>query len=117
MAVLYRSKSVGEKIASALGATGIPSYWLNRDKKSRFFDPGEDSVKVMTFHSSKGLEFDTVVVAGIGALPLKGQDNAAEARLLYVAMTRAMNHLLLTASQESEFFNRLKEIVGVREAA
>lgn len=117
MAVLYRSKSVGEKIAGAFGAAGIPNHWLNRDRKSRFFDPAEDSVKIMTFHSSKGLEYDTVVVAGIGALPLKGQDNAAEARLLYVAMTRAMNHLLLTASQESEFFNRLKGIVGVREAA
>lgn len=117
MAVLYRSKHMGEKVIAALEKAGVPHYWVNRNSKSRFFDPAQETVKVMTFHASKGLEFDTVVVAGIGSLPLRKEETAAEARLLYVAMTRAMNHLLLTASRESEFFNRLKEIVAVRDAA
>jgi superfamily I DNA/RNA helicase len=29
------------------------------------YDPGQEIVTVLTVHSSKGLEFDTVVLAGI----------------------------------------------------
>lgn len=114
MAVIYRTKKIGVCVVQALEDAGIPTHWVNRDKSSRHFKPDEDSVKVMTFHASKGLEFDTVIVPGIGFLPLD-EDTGAEARLLYVAMTRAMNHLLLTASHDSEFFRRLKEILGARE--
>lgn len=115
MAVIYRSKKIGMAVMEALEAGGVPSHWLNRDSASRHFNPDQDSVKVMTFHASKGLEFDTAIVPGIGYLPFD-DDSAAEARLLYVAMTRAMNHLLLTASHDSEFFHRLKGILGVHEA-
>lgn len=60
---------------------------------------------VSTFHRAKGLEFDRVVVLDPGALKTGGdstnanrrgrrQDPAEEARLLYVAMTRARQELL-----------------------
>lgn len=111
MAVLCRSKYMGQRIAAALASAGVPHHWLNRDARSRFFDPTQDTVKVMTYHSSKGLEFDTVIVAGIGGLPIKTEESADEARLLYVAMTRAMNHLMMTASKESEFYCKLQNII------
>ena len=50
----------------------------------------------MTMHSSKGLEFPVVAIPGIGYMPYTHQDPHDEARLLYVAMTRAMDHLILT---------------------
>ena len=57
----------------------------------------------MTIHMAKGLEFDTVFVAGCseGLLPHARSIDAAdqleeERRLMYVAMTRARHNLFLS---------------------
>jgi superfamily I DNA/RNA helicase len=83
--------------------------WLGDPKERKKFKPSEDSVKIMTMHSSKGLEFPVVAIPGLGFLPLKDMDSREEAKLLYVAMTRAMDYLLLTCHQDSEFVVRVKE--------
>lgn len=67
----------------------------------------DDFVSLMTIHSSKGLEFPIVFVVGLaeGILPLanittqEGLDE--EKRLLYVAITRAMNKLYLSYEERS----------------
>jgi len=61
----------------------------------------------MTIHSSKGLEFPMVIIAGLGFMPLKSLDVVSEAKLLYVAMTRSTEKLLLTSHSETEFTQRL----------
>jgi len=63
----------------------------------------EDRVSLMTVHSAKGLEFDTVIVSGLeerlfphsNAL---GEDDRLEEerRLFYVALTRAKKRLILS---------------------
>ncbi len=61
-------------------------------------------VTLMTVHAAKGLEFDTVFVAGMeeGLFPHQGMGNDAdrdeeeERRLFYVAITRAKARLYLT---------------------
>lgn len=65
-----------------------------------------DSISLMTIHSAKGLEFETVFVAGVeeNILPhLNSKSNQRaleeERRLMYVAMTRAKKDLYLTASK------------------
>jgi DNA helicase-2/ATP-dependent DNA helicase PcrA len=69
------------------------------------WDEQADHVSVMTLHSSKGLEFPVVFVAGLeeGMLPHalaveEGSEEGVEEerRLLYVGMTRAMDELTLT---------------------
>ncbi len=40
-------------------------------------------------------------------MPYKEEEAADDARLLYVAMTRATEHLLMTASKNSVFVQRL----------
>jgi DNA helicase-2/ATP-dependent DNA helicase PcrA len=51
-------------------------------------------ITVSTIHRAKGLEFDRVLVLDPGALPSRGDDDPpAEARLLYVALTRARHDL------------------------
>jgi len=67
------------------------------------WDDSTPSVTLMTLHSAKGLEFDTVFISGLedGLFPLqRGFDDRydpdEERRLCYVGMTRAMNKLFLS---------------------
>lgn len=55
----------------------------------------ENSVKLMTIHRSKGLEFDHVFVAGLenDKFPSSKSDITEEARLFYVAVTRSKKTL------------------------
>ncbi len=84
----------------------------------------QDAVQVLTIHQAKGLEFDTVVVPSLvdGRLPhhrrgggielpaalldapVRAREDqlAEERRLLYVAVTRARERLLLTAAERYE---------------
>lgn len=66
----------------------------------------------MTMHSSKGLEFPVVFIPGSGYLPNAQGDIADEARLLYVAMTRAIEVLVLTGDRRSAFVERLKSALA-----
>ena len=73
----------------------------------------KDAVTLMTLHSAKGLEFDSVFFVGLeeGILPhsrslLSPTDLAEEVRLAYVGITRARKELfLLYALQRSVFGN------------
>ena len=78
-----------------------------RDRSSKRFDSLGDSVKVITLHSSKGLEFPIVAIIGLGSMPHRDENSADDARLLYVGMTRATERLLMTASRDSMFVTRL----------
>jgi superfamily I DNA/RNA helicase len=105
MAVLYKAGFIADEITHALDLLKVPYEWLNnRDSKRN--GSHRDSVKVMTLHSSKGLEFPIVTIAGIGFMPYK-EEESADARLLYVAMTRATEELTMTASRDSVFVQRL----------
>ncbi|MDO9287426.1 MAG: UvrD-helicase domain-containing protein [Thermodesulfovibrionales bacterium] len=72
----------------------------------------ENSVSLMTLHSTKGLEFPVVFVGGLedGLLPyFKALDNkeelAEERRLFYVGMTRAKDILWLTGAKKRRLYN------------
>ena len=99
---------------------------------SLYTDKNEDdkynSVKLMTIHSSKGLEFDTVFVVDISegifpnqrALTEGPKAIEEERRLAYVAFTRAKNklyllengnysHILSSNKTQSRFINEIDE--------
>lgn len=66
-------------------------------------DPDSGAVTLMTLHTAKGLEFDTVAVAGLeeGLLPHSRAATSEfeleeERRLCFVGMTRAKRQLLMT---------------------
>jgi len=72
----------------------------------------ENSVSLMTLHSTKGLEFPVVFVAGLedGLMPyfkaLQNEDEISEERrLFYVGMTRAKNVLWLTGTKKRRLYN------------
>jgi len=82
-------------------------------------EPG-DLVTLMTVHSAKGLEFDTVFSAGLvdGLFPhfrsVEGSDVEEERRLFYVAITRARRNLYLSTFRQREEKGRLKPAVPSR---
>jgi len=76
-------------------------------------DEQKKGVKLMTVHSSKGLEFDCVFVSGLeeDLFPhkkvyedKKSEDGEEERRLFYVALTRAGKKLFLTYAQTRTIF-------------
>lgn len=73
-------------------------------KKSNEEDTG---VRLMTFHSSKGLEFDIVYIIDVneGSVPYKKAKGAdeieEERRMFYVAMTRARHKLFICYCKEN----------------
>ncbi len=106
MAIIYRADFIGEDVVDRFNRARIPTEWLQKNSKSRHLDSSADSVKVMTLHSSKGLEFQVVAIPAIGYQPMNS-DSTEEARLLYVGMTRAMEHLVMTYHVESAFTRKL----------
>ena len=112
MAIIYRANWMGEVAFTELQRVGMPVAWLNQNSSSRNFDPLNPNIKLMTMHTSKGLEFPVVFIPGVGYLPNAQGKTADEARLLYVAMTRAIETLVLTGDRRSIFVERLKGALG-----
>ncbi len=79
-------------------------------------DQNLEAVQLLTMHASKGLEFDTVFIPGLeeGLLPNNlfnpETDIEEEQRLMYVAMTRAKNSLILSHAQSRYLFNRQQKL-------
>lgn len=72
-------------------------------------DKGEDAIRLCTMHGSKGLEFDTVFLidASAPADDDKGtllEDEPAERRLFYVALTRAKERFFVFYSEQPTMF-------------
>lgn len=114
MAIIYRRYGIGQQIGDILARRGIPFQW-QQDKTSSY-SPSHDSVKLITMHSSKGLEFPMVCIPAIGAPAKDEVDVQDEARLLYVAMTRATQELVMTHGTESLLAEKMQKAMGVLQA-
>lgn len=96
------------------------SFWLERllladaqDKQNGEENVLKNEVQLMTFHSSKGLEFDTVFMVGQEEelLPHKNsikEDGGIdeERRLCYVGVTRAKRRLVMTYAKERKIYGK-----------
>jgi superfamily I DNA/RNA helicase len=106
MAILCRHHSEMDMCAEFLRKRKLP-HQLRRNSSS-VFDPAHDSIKVMTLHVSKGLEFPVVALVGAGRMPAEGEDEREEARLFYVGATRATQRLVIGASGGGRFVARVE---------
>ncbi|ADK82589.1 UvrD-helicase domain-containing protein [Sediminispirochaeta smaragdinae] len=77
------------------------------------YDARFQAVSIMTIHAAKGLEFDLVFIPGCedSIIPCtlvgeKSEDVEEERRLLYVAMTRARQELLLSYAAKRTIFGK-----------
>jgi superfamily I DNA/RNA helicase len=85
---------------------------LRQNALATAYDARAEAVALMTMHAAKGLEFPVVFLAGLEEeiLPCTianlHSDVEEERRLLYVAMTRAKESLVLSAAASRTVFNR-----------
>jgi DNA helicase-2/ATP-dependent DNA helicase PcrA len=116
-----RLQNIAELKSSAISfceeneGAGLPEFLeqaaLIADMDS--YEEGEERVVLMTMHSAKGLEFDTVFIVGAeenifpsyrsAADPLEVEE---ERRLAYVAITRAKRKLYVTNAKERLLFGQ-----------
>lgn len=77
-------------------------------------DDDEPRVSLMTVHASKGLEFSTVFVVGLeenifpSAIVSTLRELEEERRLLYVAITRAEKHCILTSAKNRFRYGKME---------
>ncbi len=101
-----------------VGDKGLGSYLqqitLLTDSDQK--DPNADTVKLMTIHAAKGLEFPVVFVGGLeeGLFPNAMSINTREEleeerRLFYVAITRAKGRLYLSYANTRYKFGNLQQ--------
>jgi superfamily I DNA/RNA helicase len=104
MAILCRDFTTMNACASALKQRKLPHQVR---KRSGDFKPNSDAIAVMTMRVSKGLEYSVVALPGVGLMPAEGEDEKDEARVFYVAATRATQRLVIGVSGDGEFGRRI----------
>ncbi|RKO62529.1 3'-5' exonuclease [Caldibacillus debilis] len=108
--ILYRVKcthqlGVIDTIKFTLDRYQLPYDRISENNESkRTFKRKENWIKISTIDSSKGLNFQAVFIVNVDSMPFPlKEDKEREVSLLYIAMTRAKEHLFLSYSGISEF--------------
>ncbi|RYY60223.1 MAG: ATP-dependent DNA helicase [Chitinophagaceae bacterium] len=101
----------GEVVDKSLGSY-LQQITLLTDADNK--DPNADTVKLMTIHAAKGLEFDCVFAAGLeemlfpNAMSINTREELEEERrLFYVVITRARHRLWITYANSRYKFGSL----------
>ncbi len=98
---LGRMRALAAEYAAAHPDGSVASFLEELASRFSHEDNGR-GVNLLTYHRAKGLEFDAVFLPRLidGEIPFRGKRNrsdpAEERRLLYVGITRARRHLLLS---------------------
>jgi DNA helicase-2/ATP-dependent DNA helicase PcrA len=81
---------------------------------------GEEDIVISTIHKAKGLEWDNIIIphCNNGTYPFiyskSEEEKLEDARLLYVALSRAKKRILITYSNDlSIFINRVKHYFNI----
>ncbi|HEY8891600.1 MAG TPA: 3'-5' exonuclease [Clostridium sp.] len=88
----------------------MPLYGVNILQKD--INSAADSVKLMTLHASKGLEFSYVFITGVnyGLIPLQTRDmegEEEERRLFFVGITRAKDYLEFSYYTNPDYYRAM----------
>jgi len=114
VAIIYDARWMGEAVAKKFEQRDIPIQLLHTSARRKRYNPQGDEVVVLTRHSSKGLEFSRVILVGLGQLRAEPENVADETRLLYVAMTRARECLLITASETNTYTQKIESVTAAK---
>lgn len=133
--MLYRHKNVRkfplvERLQMCLKREGIANNWISADPDAkRTFDWNANTVKISTVHSAKGMDSPVVIILGAETFgPVLSEDDYDETKLMYVALTRAREFLvvLYTGNEglvpqllycQEQYAQHRDEIIGLEEEA
>jgi hypothetical protein len=92
--LLYR------RLCAALGTNRV--WWLNKDKKQPPAGYGPDYLRLANLETATGLEGGAVFLLGMESLLAmeEGNGREADARKLYMAMTRASHRLVMLTTEQ-----------------
>ena len=111
VAIIYDAHWMGDVVARKFRQRDIPFQLLDTSARKKRYNPQGDHVVILTQQSSKGLEFPRVIVVGLGKLKTEPENVVEESRQLYVAMTRARECLLVTASEANVYTQKIESIM------
>lgn len=113
IAVVYRyldrdDRGLFQSFLGQIQGYGLPYYWITEsDETKRQYTIQRPGVRILTAHSSLGLEFKVVILLWAeqfsDAYHQDPERSAMARRQLYVAMTRAQEALVITASSATPF--------------
>ena len=108
--VLVTRKWLMGKVSYALEERNVPTRRLYANEAAEL-DLTEPTVKIMTVHSAKGIDFDVVFLVGLEDLPDdESDDSIVQGRVGYVGMTRAKDQLVITYSKDNAYLERIRNL-------
>ncbi len=91
-----------KRLCRAFGMRRV--WWLNKDKKTPPDGYGPDYLRLANLETATGLEGAVVFLLGMDNLLFEGgEEREADARKLYMAMTRASHRLVMLSTGELPF--------------
>lgn len=100
VAVLLPDNDNVRNIANELGKLGLNcevKYNIGKEDWKNDLNFSSTNVKIMTYHSAKGLQFETIFLPCLEDFKIYGDNNR---KALYVAMTRTYKYLYVMYSDE-----------------
>lgn len=109
--ILYRSQTVDgfplvERLTDRLDQAGIKRDVITENRST--FDWHADTVKISTVHSAKGMDSPIVILLGAEAFNPDFSSGEDDTRLMYVALTRAREFLMVLHSGEGGLVPQLQ---------
>lgn len=98
IAIICATKEQCEAVCDLLSRLNVDYWGLHKTHNRKKYDPKQHKITVIPIPSSKGLEFQRVILMGTSELNRNRQSNNDPTRLIYVGMTRAQTLLIMTLS-------------------
>lgn len=82
---------------------------------SKFY--GENQIKIMTIHKSKGMEYDTVIFLDFNSIEWdifktgSDEEEFSELKVFFVGISRAKNTLIFTKNKHNSFPSKTEDII------
>ena len=105
--IIVPSSSLIHGLAKDLNGRGVEvEKVIERDAQNIFHEPfdfGNDIAKIATFHTAKGLAFDSIFLPHLTENSFSGAKSEARQRMLFVGVARARQWVYLSTVKGKEF--------------